>query len=392
MLRRLHWLLPTLAALLLAPGASAKAPGGTAFYDPPSPLPGKTHGDFIWWRPGDAHGNMRITAAGRDYLVLYRSTGINGTPVAESAEVLLPPDRKAPKGGWPIVVWAHGTTGLADKCAPTRMPRQSDAYNSNLRAQLLTYFKAGYAVVAPDYEGLGTPGVHPYLIGGSEGRSVLDSVRAARKIEPRLSKSVAIMGHSQGGHAALWAAALAPTYTPELKVRGTVAYAPASHVKDQSNLLSVLKDPSRLSALIASIFRGADVAFPDLHVSSYLSDQAAALYPSVDEKCLGEMYGADSWGGLAPASILRQGANVAPLLAAADKSDPENLKIRTPVMIAQGTGDGTVIPLFTDQLANELRQKGAKITYKKYAGITHEGIAQAARKDARAYLRKRVGR
>src|SRR3954468_2627638 len=381
MTRRIRFFLPLLIALLLAPPASAKAPGGAAFYEPPSPLPGKTHGDFIWWRPGDANGNMRISSQGRDYLVLYRSTGVKGAPVAESGSVLLPADGlKAPKGGWPIVVWAHGTTGLADQCAPTRSPHSTDTYTTNLRAQLLAYFKAGYAVLAPDYEGLGTPGVHPYLVGKSEGRSVLDIVRAARKIEPRLGKSVAIIGHSQGGHAALWAAALAPSYTPELKVRGTVAYAPASHVKDQSNLLSVLKDPSRLSALIASIFRGADVAFPDLHVSSYLSDQAAALYPSVDEKCLGEMYGADSWGGLAPASILRQGADVAPLLAAADKSDPENLKIRTPVMIAQGTGDGTVIPLFTDQLANELRQKGAKITYKKYGGITHEGIAQAARK------------
>src|SRR4051812_17708711 len=392
MLRRLHWLLPMLGALVLAPSASAKAPGGTAFYDPPSPLPGKTHGDFIWWRPDDANGNMRITSRGRDYLVLYRSTGIKGTPVAESAEVLLPPDRTAPNWGWPIVVWAHGTTGLADKCAPTRRPRQTDAYTTHLRAQLLGYFKAGYAVVAPDYEGLGTPGVHPYLIGGSEGRSVLDRVRAARKIEPRLSKSVAIMGHSQGGHAALWAAALAPRYTPELRVRGTVAYAPASHVKDQSNLLDLLKSPTPLSALIASIFRGADIAYPSLHIESLLSDRAAALFPSVDDKCLGEMYGADSWGGIAPNEILRSGIDRAPLLAAADKNDPENLKIKTPLLISQGTSDTTVIPLFTDQLVNELKAKGSTITYDKYPGIDHTGIPQAGRKDARAFLKKRFGR
>src|SRR3954468_7984396 len=143
--RRVHWLLPILATLLLAPSASAKAPGGAAFYDPPSPLPGKSHGDFIWWRPGDATGNMRISSQGRDYLVLYRSTGVNGAPVAESGSILLPADgHKAPKGGWPIVVWAHGTTGLADQCAPTRSPRSTDTYTTNLRAQLLAYFKAGY--------------------------------------------------------------------------------------------------------------------------------------------------------------------------------------------------------------------------------------------------------
>src|SRR4051794_25300713 len=390
--RRLLWLLPTLAALLLAPSASAKAPGGTAFYDPPSPLPGKTHGDFIWWRPGAANGNMRITSRGRDYLVLYRSTGINGTPVAESAEVLLPPDRKPPKGGWPIVVWAHGTTGLADKCAPTRMPRQTDAYTTHLRAQLLTYAKAGYAVVAPDYEGLGTPRVHPYLVGVSEGRSVLDMVRAARKIEPRLSKNVAIMGHSQGGHAALWAAALARSYTPELKVRGTVAYAPASHVSDQSNLLNILKNPTPISALIASIFRGADVAYPSLQIPSLLTDRAAALFPQVDEKCLDEMYGTDSWGGVAPADILRPDVDRAPLLAAADKNDPENLTIKTPVLIEQGNADTTVLPLFTDPLARELIAKGAKVTYKKFSGVNHEGIAEAGRKVARAFIKKKIGR
>src|SRR3954447_14858424 len=155
MTRRARFVVPLLAALLLAPSAHAKAPSGAAFYEPPSPLPGKAHGDFIWWRPEDANANTRITSQGRDYLVLYRSTGFDGTPVAESGAVLLPPDRKPPKGGWPIVAWAHGTTGLADQCAPTRMPRQTGPYSVNLRAQLLAYFKAGYAVVAPDYEGLG---------------------------------------------------------------------------------------------------------------------------------------------------------------------------------------------------------------------------------------------
>src|SRR3954454_7682675 len=129
--------LPLLAALVLVPSASAKAPSGAAFYEPPSPLPGTTHGDFVWWRPDDANGNMRLSSQGRDYLALYRSTGLDGTAVAESGAVVLPPDRKPPKGGWPILAWAHGTTGLAGKCAPTRMPRQTGTYSVKLRAQLL---------------------------------------------------------------------------------------------------------------------------------------------------------------------------------------------------------------------------------------------------------------
>lgn len=383
--------LTLLVALALAAPAAAKAPAGDAFYAPPSPLPGKAHGDLIWFRPETATDNMRLANAARNALVLYRSTGITGAAVAQSGSVAIPSGR-APKGGWPVITWAHGTTGLADQCAPTRMPRRADAYSNDLRSQFAAYLKAGYAVVAADYEGLGTPGVHPYLVGLSEGRSVLDIVRAARKLEPRIGKSVAIMGHSQGGHAALWAASLAPKYAPELKVRATVAYAPASHIEEQSNLLDILQNPTPLSALIASIFRGADVAYPSLAMPSLLTDKAAALYPSVDAKCLDALYGPDSWGGIAPSEILRDGVDRAPLLAAAGKNDPENLSIKSPVYILQGSSDTTVIPIFTDQLVTELKAKGTPILIKKYPGVEHSPVVHAGRKDARMYLRKRFGR
>ena len=105
------------------------------------------------------------------------------------------------------------------------------------------WLNAGYAVVRTDYQGLGTPGVHGYLIGKDEGRSVLDIVRAARSVVGHLSNKVVIGGHSQGGHAALWAAALAKTWTPELKVAGTLAFAPASHLGEQASLISSVTTP-----------------------------------------------------------------------------------------------------------------------------------------------------
>ena len=43
--------------------------------------------------------------------------------------------------------------------------------------------RQGYVVVGTDYPGLGVPGIiHPYLIGVSEARAVIDSVRAARDL------------------------------------------------------------------------------------------------------------------------------------------------------------------------------------------------------------------
>jgi len=149
--------------------------------------------------------------------VVYGSTGLDGEPVAVSGLVLAPAE--PPEGsGYPVLAWAHGTTGIADQCAPSR----SGVYSvpTNLAA-------SGYVISATDYEGLGTDGIHPYIVGVSEGRSVLDSIRAAQNLpEAHAGATSVIAGLSQGGHAALWAGQLAPTYAPELDVRGALAGSP----------------------------------------------------------------------------------------------------------------------------------------------------------------------
>src|SRR4051812_23881884 len=190
---------PLALAALLLPASAAQAAPPPSFYNPPSPLPGAKHGDVI--RSRTLIGSIALKAAKANKLVLYRSVGLANKNVAVSGLVALPKG-KAPKSGWPVITWAHGTTGMADQCAPT-IAGQGDP------ALLNTWVKKGYAVVATDYDGLGTPGVHPYLNGNSEGHSILDVVRAARKLYPALGKRVVISGHSQGGQAALWAASLA---------------------------------------------------------------------------------------------------------------------------------------------------------------------------------------
>ena len=110
------------------------------------------------------------------YRILYRSEGLNGEPIAVSGVVIVP-DGSPPPGGRPIVAWAHPTTGVARACAPS-LARVLFRSIQGLRGMLAQ----GYAVAATDYPGLGTPGPHPYLVGVSEGRAVLDSVRAARTI------------------------------------------------------------------------------------------------------------------------------------------------------------------------------------------------------------------
>ena len=256
---------------------------------------------------------------------------------------------------------------------------------------LQRWLKAGYAVVRTDYEGLGTPGAHPYLIGRSEGYSMLDAVRAARKLDKRLGRRVIISGHSQGGQSALWAASLAPKWTPELKVRGTVALAPVSHLAEQVPLLSSLKEPGGLSGLAAMILRGIDVAAPQLGVPGVLGERAAALYPLTLTACLPQLDAPSAYGGVAPADLIRPDADKGPITAALGvREDPEDLKIRTPVRIQQGEADATVFKAFTDPLVADYRKRGVKVTYKTYKGVDHGGAVKNASsaRDATSYIRE----
>src|SRR5215210_9261719 len=194
---RLALVLGLLLLAALPASAPAKAPPGDAFYTPPSPLPGKGHGGLIWARR--LKGAAALRGGARNDLVLYRSTGVRGTPVAVSGTVSVPKGR-APKGGWPVISYGHGTTGIADSCAPSRDSARNPAHGLIAYAYplLQRWLKAGYAVVRTDYEGLGTAGPHPFLIGRSEGRSMADAVRAARRLDKRLGRRVVFAGHSQG--------------------------------------------------------------------------------------------------------------------------------------------------------------------------------------------------
>jgi hypothetical protein len=384
-----------LAVLVVAPAAAPakvrNGPAGERFYVPPAPLPGKVHGDAIWARK--LTGAAVAPGAGSTKVVLYRSQGVDGKATAVSGIVAIPKGR-APRRGWPVITYAHGTTGIADQCAPSRDVAGTPVhpYNAYILPLITRWLKAGYAVVRTDYEGLGTPGVHPYLIGRSEGRSTMDVVRAARQVDPRIGKDTIISGHSQGGHAALWAAGIAPSWTPELRVRGTVAFAPASHLEDQIPLTTALSAPGGgLSGLISDITRGLAVANPGVDIAGMLSPAAAALYPQTLDQCLPALSAATSFGGLAPKDLYKPGTDFAAIAKLLKAQDPATLTIRTPLRIEQGAADTTVIPVFTDLLATNLTKNGNKgLTYKKYPGVDHGGIVTAAAQDATAWIATRL--
>ena len=340
---------------------------------------------MIWSRRATGRNNLK----GADTrLVLYRSVGVRGKAVAVSGLVSVPRGR-APKRGFPVVSWAHGTTGVADKTAPSRLGLSSEY----IRASLLeAWIAKGYAVVRTDYEGLGTPGVHPYLIGRSEGRSVLDIVRAARSLDDDVSGRLAISGHSQGGHAALFAAALAPRWTPELRLRGTAAFAPASQLDEQVPLVRALRSPGPLSVLIGLIGAGIDAAEPSARLRSILSARGLALLPEIDRRSMAELARPDSLGGAAPADLYRPDADLRPLTRALARNDPSDLDIDSPVRVEQGTADNTVGPVFTDRMVATLRKARTRLIYVKTTGQTHVGIVGATAPDVRRWIDAKLRR
>lgn len=369
----------------MAAQALRRGPAGPRFYQPPRTLPRGGHGTLVWERP--YHGLAALPKA-KNYLVLYRQVGVKGKLVPVSGLVSIPNGR-TPKGGWPVVSFAHGTTGIADVCAPSRAagPKSNVGRSDLGYAPLLEgWIKAGFAVVRTDYEGLGTPGIHPFLIGRSEGRGVLDIVRAARQLDPAIGRRLIISGHSQGGQAGLWAASLAPKYTPELRLQGTVAFAPQSHTAQEASFLKTVPATS-LTSFAAMILRGVDVTYPSLHERSLLTAAGAKLYPQTLTKCLDQLSAPSSFGGLPLDQLVKPSANLTPTIRAIARNDPNNLRIRGPILLEQGSADATVPASLDQALSQSLAKAGDSVTYHTYAGATHSGVLTAAAKDATRFLR-----
>jgi pimeloyl-ACP methyl ester carboxylesterase len=317
---------------------------------------------------GDVVSSRQINAPGffyaRTWLVTYQSTSATGQPITVSGTVIVPFGANA---NTPVVGYAPGTHGLGDQCAPSRHLEAGDETEGLLIHQ---YATRGFAVAVTDYEGIGTPGPHTYMAGRSEGNATLDIVRAALRLPGTgLSPSakVAVVGYSQGGHAAGWAAQLAPTYAPELNVKAYAVGAPPADLK----VVAEADDGGDNAGLVFAAGYGMDVTYPDLDMTPYLNDAGRAAVADLADDCTEELQ-SDKYAGPHLSDSLTVDLLHQPDWSA--KLDAQKLGgtiPRTPVLLYHSNGD-EILPT---QMSVDLRAKwcagGANVTFMRTNTGTH---------------------
>jgi acetyl esterase/lipase len=308
--------------------------------------------------------------------VLYRSTGLKGEPIAVSGAVIVP-GGAPPPGGWPVVAWAHPTTGIVPHCAPT-LAILFFQQIPGLRMVL----ENGFAIAATDYPGLGTPGPHPYLVGESEGRAILDSIRAAHALPgAHVSTRSILWGHSQGGQAVLYAGKLARSYAPDISVLGIVAAAPAT---DLGALMRADIATAGGKNLLAMTLWSWNKVF-DASMSKIVVPEAIPEVDKLAEICLEspiDIRPRQLIGKYLMGAFLKTGdpTGIEPWKSLLAKNSIGSLPPDIPLLVAQGTKDNVVDPPVTAAYVKTLCAAGSRVETLLYDGVGHGMISRDAAK------------
>jgi alpha-beta hydrolase superfamily lysophospholipase len=368
---------PATTAAPAAPATSATAspvgPAGDAFYTPPAGEPGKP-GTLIWWREFSApNGTIGRT-------ILYWSLSATGKPIPVSGVVLAPVNGAAAAPN--VIAWAHGTAGMGDQCAPSKAFAAGTAPELQL-APIVTQTNAVF--VATDYEGLGTAGDPAYLVGRSEGQGVLDAARAVQQLNVGATSASPILlwGHSQGGGAAAWAAELAPTYAPELKIVGAMVGAPAGELTFGN--LSKATDAAQIGYALAGI-AGLKASYPELNVDDVLNAKGQEVLAKVVATCNATAVVT----GVSGADLVTAGSANAPGWAdRIAENNPAQTATSIPLFIYHGDADTTVPAEVSAAMQAKYCRLGVISQRKVYPGKGHIDVIPAALTDLLAFATNR---
>ena len=328
--------------------------------------------------------------------------------------LLFVPKGAAPANGWPVVAWAHGTTTVAQKtCAPSRTLDTLDGgltaegFPSHYSEVIGAWVNAGYAVVAPDFEGLGdaATGRYPYYSSASEARSLIAGVKAARVANGALSKKWMAVGHSEGARGVLALNSFV-SEAAELDFRGTVAYAPYASLIANFQYVDALATSDLANAtlwtaiqnhFVAMFATAIDVDSPGLDQSQFMGADLAALMPAFRDGCVfsafNQVYAAvAAKSPTAFAGSKASWVDIPAVKAFFARNDPAVLvgfKLAAPAFVAQGTADVFVPEPLTSKLVNDLAGRGSSVSYRVYTGSDHGSIVLDAKADALAFMAAR---
>lgn len=346
------------------------APVVDAFYDPPESVPlraGELIRDDTFIGTAPPGGDVRR--------ILYTTTDTYGRDAVASALVITPKD--PPAGHMPVILWNHGTTGVARGCAPSL----TDAAATRWAIPALDDVLAkGWAVVAPDYSGQGAPGVFPYLIGQGEARSGLDGVRAAQDLDGLyLSDIMVAWGHSQGGHAALWEGQIAEEYAPDLDLRGVAALAPAADPLALAEELTTSDASGLLSIMVSWVLVPYSETYPDVNVDNYAAPAGQSLVREMTQRCLSEP-------GVVISAITSLGVTADRPLFPVDlttgalgrrlEANAARGPFAMPLLVSWGSRDEVIPPSLQERYVAELceGESPVQLEWAVYQAANHRGV------------------
>jgi pimeloyl-ACP methyl ester carboxylesterase len=337
----------------------------SAFYtwDAAIPAPGQL------LRQEKLEPTLGLAKAGPQYRILYSSTdGIDGkSPIVVSGLLFLPPG-EPPAGGWPLMAWGHETAGMADICAPSWV-----GYSPRIEAFLNAWLARGIAVVATDYQGLGTVGPHPYMAVRPGAYGMLDSVRAVQKSFPAIGRKILLAGYSQGAGAAFGAAALQPSYAADIDIRGVITTG-ISYTTPET--VATMRDATANQASYTLIYPlcialVAQQSDPALKEADMFSDKALPLFEATRHACIGQLVIDALSAGLTRNESLKPG-----YAAALDKILPwleyPSVKLAKPVFMGIGEMDSDAPARLQLALAKNACAAGTIVEAHLYAGGTHD--------------------
>jgi len=372
-----------IAATMAPPSDPSQGDGGvSSFYIWEKVIP-DTPGKLLRTEPlpetsglPDAEKQMRI---------LYTSTdGVDGhTPVVVSGSLFVPRGTP-PKNGWPLLAWAHGTTGLADVCAPSWMSRSADDSRDFRDSHFLNaWLHAGFAIVATDYQGLGVPGPHPYVNMRANAYSLLDSIRAVPRHKFHITAPVLIAGWSQGAGTATAAAGYAPQYASDLDIRGTIVTG-VPNLSEEAMKSGLTSSKSGVTALVYIAMQARQL-HPDLKPEDIFTDAGMPIFKAATHMCLPELRQFVAQAHTTPDVAMRPG--MAQRLYETDTTYKiyPTLKLASPLFVGIGGADVNVVTDTQLILVKQLCKAGTTVEAHFYPGLGHAEGMDASASDAIAF-------